>query len=77
MALDAAYAHNDARKRTNARTALTRKVQKIKLLTRLRVTLSHDSQPAWRLTRRLWQRVVMLALKHMVDIFLLWVEIVT
>ena len=46
------------RKRTKAPNAPTRKVKKTERLTRLRVTLSRDSQPAWSLTRRHWQRLV-------------------
>ena len=67
VALEAAYARNDARKRANAPM---QKIQEIELLMRLRVALSRDSQSAWSLTRRHCQRVVTLAQRHMADIFL-------
>ena len=50
--------------------ARTRGVQNIELFTLIRVILSRNSQSAWSLSRRHWQRVVSLAQKHTADIFL-------
>ena len=69
-ALRASDARNYARKRSNAPNAPTPEVQKSELSTLQRVTLSHDSQSAWSLTRHHQQRVVTLAQKHTADIFL-------
>ena len=58
--LGAAVARNYARKRSNAPNAPMPGVQKSELSTLQRVTLGRDSQSAWSLTRRHWQRVVSL-----------------
>ena len=50
--------------------ARTRGVQRIELFTLIHLMLRRDSQSAWSLTRRHWQRVVTLAQKHTADIFL-------